>query len=562
MKKFSHSWFSTCLVGLALTAFSVPVQAYKQADIIKLNTPNDTPVKMLLGYNSKTGMLMEQCLKPVKSKQKPGVDPTGEAKFKYVRSMQDILNEHSLDVSAKVSLQFGVAGGSASADYSQFNRNRNKVDQGMMYGTYIDLVKPWFANPNAKFEFNDFGAEQYRKSIRRSGTQDKFEKECGDAVIIGTQKARFMQLYGWYKNTSSLNEQQREVGVKAAVNYLRSSASVEINVSDYNQEVRDSKNLVIEYYPSGNAIQKGAGDLASLKNVFETFPNLPLSQTTTTLYMYIVPYKDLLPPDQFDLGLSRAQLRRVNTIVDGALALSHARNEISAKARMEKDKNKKAKLVNARSAMNRELTHLGIQMKRNKGCMRNESRSCKNMEKRFSNFVSSANRQKMRQFINRRIQSTHNACAQGYPITSPVGQAMCQQCPLGKRPVFLNRQEGTCRYLAKEQKPSGVERVWAHQLKTSRKVQQEAGVTVSVAEYPNTCNKNERICGKSMATKLCKAKGLGKAQAYQVWHPGGYRLSSAVPRTIYPDGSRCKPKHDGFTAKRCRTFLYLDCASS
>lgn len=533
-------------------------QAYKQADIVKLNTPHNTPIKMLLGYNSKTGKLVERCLKPVTTKRQPGADPSGAGRFTFTRSMQDILNEHSLDVSAKVSVQFGAVGGSVSTDYSEFSRNRDKVERGMMYGTYTDLVRPMFSNPNAQYQFNKLGKEQYQKSIKRRGNLKKFEKECGDAVIIGTQEARFIQVYGWYKNTSSLSESKQEIGVKAAVSYMNSKASVDVNNSDYAKDIKDSENLEIRYYPSGNAIAPGAGSLDSLKSMFEGFSNLPLSQTGTTLYMYIVPYKDLLPPGEFNLGLSRKKLKQVNTIVDGTMALEHAKNVIASKARKEKNAGLKKSLIYARMALKRELKHIQIKMMRNKGCIGIDNLVCKNLEQRFNNYINSSNRTKINRFINRRIASSKHSCAQGYPVTAPSGQAMCQQCPLGKQPVFLNRHEGACRYVAKKV-ASGAKRIWVHQLKKSKKVQQEAGVTSSVAEYPNTCNKNAKKCGKPIAKRLCQDRGFSDVADFKIWRPGGYALSRAVPRTIYKDGSRCKPNLNGFTRKACLTFLYIDC---
>ena len=48
-----------------LSTNSTPLLAYQQQDLRKIAAPNDTAIKMFLGYDSRTGLLKEQCIKNV-----------------------------------------------------------------------------------------------------------------------------------------------------------------------------------------------------------------------------------------------------------------------------------------------------------------------------------------------------------------------------------------------------------------------------------------------------------------------------------------------------------------
>lgn len=551
---------NSAIILIFLQFLSTPLaMAYKQADVIKLAAPVDTPMKLLLGYNSDTGQLVEQCVDAVSFKTSPGKDPSSRADFRFVHSMQEVLQEEHLDVSAKMSIQVPLAGGSAGVDIKQFKSNQSRIENGMLYGTYRDLVKPKFLSPNVAVVFNQTGADVLTQS-RKRGNPKFFRKECGDSVVIGFQKDRYIRVFGSLESSSSQSQSEKEVDLKLAARYLMSTFSSKVRMEK--SEKKDARQLKvsISYEASGNTKTEGATNLKKLKKVWEEFSAQNLSDTLTTSYFYIVQYEDLLSKDDFGIGVSRKELRKIEKIANGLFALDYARGEARRKAGAVTSDSERSRYKNTRNRLAKEIKQVRVWLKRNNGCFGKNSDTvvCNNLEKRFSNFDNVEKKHNMTAFVKLAAGPSSLVCA-GYPVTDPSGRTECRPCGLGKQPVFLRGKEGRCGYLAKEKKPPNADRLWTKDLKTVRNIQAEAGVTTSVAEYPNYCNKKDRKCGQPMAEKVCKKAGYREALGYQVWNPGALDVQSAIARTIYPNGKRCKPNPDGFDKKLCKTFVYVDC---
>ena len=541
------SIFNSAISLIFLQFLLVPLaMAYKQADVIKLSAPVDTPMKLLLGYDSDTGQLVEQCVKVTNLKTSPGKDPASRADFRFVHSMQEVLQEEHLDVSAKMSIQLPLAGGSASVDVSQFKSNQSRVENGMLYGTYRDLVKPEFMSPNVAVAFNKHGADVLTQS-RKRGNPKLFRKECGDSVVVGFQKDRYIRVFGSLESSRHQSQSETEVDIKLAARYLMSTFSSKVSIDK--SEKKDAKNLKvsISYETSGNAKNKGATNLKELENVWTEFSELPLKDTLTTSYFYIVQYEDLLSKDDFGIGVSRKELRRIEKIANGLFALDYARGEVGRKASSATNNSDRARYQNTRNRLAKEINQVRAWLKRNNGCFGNKGNTivCENLITRFSNFDNVENKHNMAKFLKLASRPSSTVC-DGYPVTDPSGRTECKSCGLAKQPVFLRGKKGACGYLAKEKKPSNADRFWTKDLKTVRNIQAEAGVTTSVAEYPNYCNKKDKKCGQPMADNVCKKAGYSKALGYQIWSPGGLGGPSAIARTVYPNGKRCKPNPDGF----------------
>jgi len=547
-----------CILGALI---GQPVYAYKQGDLVRLTAPQGTPIKMFLGYNSNTGEFVEQCVGAAKFRTIDGVDPAGHANFKFVRSLHEVMSEQEYDVSVKLRVQGLVAGGEVAVDVSEYKKNQSQLEQGMVYGVFRDSVKPKFISPNAKFRFNEFGAGEYRAAIKK-GRLKRFRQQCGDSVVVGLEKERSIKVSGGFSNSSSASQSERELNMKASANYLMSKFSANVSLSEADKNRAERKNIKLSYTTSGNARVKGATNLRQLKRVWREFSELPLKNTLTISRFYIVPYKQLLPASEFDLGLSRKELNKVEKIINGAMVIDHARVVAALNMRKANSANEKARFRTTRDRLAKEFRQVSLWLKDKRGCIGKlgDGRVCNNLAKRFANFGNVENRASMREFVKLAARGTRDVCAY-YPITGPSGRHQCKTCGLAKQPIFLNGRGGECGYLAKELKPDNAVRLWAKNLKTTRQVEVEAGVVNTLAEYPNYCNKNNKKCGAGMAEKLCKAAGYGSRIGHQVWHPGGLGVLGAKPRTVYPNGSRCKATPKGFDKKLCKTYVYIDCAT-
>lgn len=533
--------------------------AYKQGNVIKLAAPVDTPMKLLLGYNSNTGQLVEQCVKPINFKTTQGKDPSSQANFRFVHSMQEVLKEENLDVSVKLSIQVPLAGGSAGVDVSQFKSNQSRIENGMLYGVYRDLVKPNFLNPNVDVQFNQLGEDKLTLS-RKRGNPNIFRKECGDSVVVGFQKDRYIRVFGTLRSSETQSHSEKKTAIKLTARYLMSSFSAKVKLSESEENKASHLDVSISYETSGNAKVSGATDIDELKGVWNNFSKLPLKDTLTTSYFYIVQYEDLLSKDDFGIGVSRKELRKIEKIANGLYALDYARGEAGRKARSASSDNEKGRYKNSRDRLAKEIKQVRQWLTLNNGCFgeKGDTRVCQNLMKRFSNFDNVDNKHNMASFLKLAARPSSEVCAH-YPVTDPAGRTECRPCGVAKQPVFLNGKGGRCEYLAKERKPKNAKRLWIKDLKTVREIQAEAGVKTSVAEYPNYCNKNNKKCGQPMADKVCKKAGYKSSLGYQIWRAGGLGVPSAKVRTIYPNGKKCKPNPNGFDKNMCKTFLYVDC---
>ena len=549
------------VMTLALLSVTAPVFAYKQMDVIKLAAPNDTPIKLLLGYDSTTGTFVEQCISANNLKKTSGKDPDGKADFRFVQSMQEVLQEENLDVSVKLSIQVPLAGVSANADVEQFKSKQSSVEQGMLYGTFRDLKKPRFVSPNTRLRLNNKGSKEFERSIKKVNPA-MFRKQCGDSAVVGFQQGRHIRVFGNLRSTSNQSQEDKSTKLKLAARYLMSKFSANVELNTLEKKKAKELKVAVAYTTSGNARFKGATNLRELRKVWRDFTELPLKQTLSTSYVYIVQYKDLLPKDEFTLGVSRKQIRDVENIVNGLLVLDRARVKAKQAVREASTKQEKARYQITLDRLNKEIKQIRLWLKDNNGCTgkKGDSKACQNQGNRLRS-LAKLNKSQTLSFLKLATRPSTKACAH-YPVTAPSGRTKCRQCGLAKQPIFLNGKDGACGYLAEQSKAKNSVRLWAKDLKSSKMIEAEAGVKTAVAVYPNYCNKRNKKCGQATADRICQREGYGQSTDHQIWHAGGLGVVSAKPRTVYENGKTCRVNPDGFERKLCKTFVYVDCGKA
>lgn len=545
-----------------LVAFiwSSSANAYKADEARKIAAPVDTAIAMLLGYNSRTGNYAEQCLKSV-SQRRTGQSPPADANFKMVSSMNEFTRDRSFDLAVAMKANFAITSVSGSVDTSFEEKMRKKVESKAAYARFSDLAAPVFVAPNAKFELNQRGEEALAAAAK--GRVQRFERECGDSVIIGFQKGRYFTGVGTLSNISSFKSREQDTKVKLAARYMAVKMSASVQMGEQETEDAEELSIEIDYSMSGDTRVKGATNFRQLRRAFRQFQARPLSETQTYQYVYVIPIKDLVSTADFDFGLSPQQARKVQTIINGLGVLASAKNV----ARIEKRKgsggpNKdQRKVSRAYKALNTEFGYLVGQLRKAKFCLRGVNKPCRNMYERFINYPDSEKRGWLKPFINNAYASTE-ACNWGYPVSTPTGRRLCKQCSLGREPTFINGKEGACSYIAKAKPGKKNKRLWAHELKiSSAKGGSDSGSALDV--YPDFCVAKNTGCGQKAANKLCQQRGLGKAKKFKKWD---WRPNNPIHSnrfiTHYGNGKKCSVKKDSFSGGKCRTFKYIDCAKT
>ena len=287
------------LCGLIFLAGSLPTYAYKPNEMRKIAAPKDTAISMLMGYNTRTGQYAEQCLKSV-TKRRVGQSPPANANFKMVNSMNEFTSDRSFDLSVAVSVNLGIGSGSASVDTSFEEKMRKKVESKAAYARFSDLASPVFVIPNATFALNQRGQDAFAAAAK--GKLKKFERECGDSVLIGFQKGRYFTGVGTLSKSSSSKSSERDTKVKLAARYMAVKMSASVEMSKAQKDDAKDLNIAIDYVMSGDTRVKGATNIDQLKKVFREFSQRPLSETQTYQYVYIIPYEHLVSESAFILA--------------------------------------------------------------------------------------------------------------------------------------------------------------------------------------------------------------------------------------------------------------------
>ena len=543
--------FGLLLVGPAL--------AYKPSDQRKIAAPNDTAIKLLVGYDSRTGAYKEQCIRNVNQRTK-GASPDADSVFKIVSSVDELTKDRSLDVSARLSVNLGVGAVSGSVDTSFEEQVREKLKSKAAYARYTDLAAPVFVSPNARLELNQRGQEAME--VLKKGRFQKFERECGDSVLVGYQKGREFRGVGTLAESSSFEGRSRDIKTELAARYMLSKMSASVSLSQ--SETREAKDLQMEisYTASGDTRVQGAHNFRKLRQAFEEFSARPLRETQTYRFVYVVPYKDILDIDDYGLGLGARQMRKVETILNGLGALQSALNTARADVKHGPSTGRvdARDVKNAAQALNRELNYLKGKMRESKGCLHGWSQECDNLHARFSNFPD-IDRPRWADDFMRNAYGSPATCPSGFVVTHPSGKQLCQQCALAKEPSFLNGAEAKCRYIAEGKPAQGTKRLWAEDLIVSKASGgSDGGNNVDV--YPDVCNREGKGCGEKAATRLCREKGLGEAALWEKWDwRSGNPIHATRFRTQYANGKLCREGQNDFVRNQCRTFKYIDCAA-
>lgn len=477
--------------------------AYHSKDVERVAAPPGVGLKLLRGYNSRTGQLTDHCVSSSSSKRERGAGQPGVREFKLIHSVHEILTERDLSIAAELSVGFGIGGASLSVEQSFFKKSSSSVENGAAYAYFLDYSAPVFADSAAKYQLTDDAAALFQRTARDQSKH--FERSCGDAVVIGFQSARSFQGIATLAKSATSSEEARETNVKLAARYMIATLNGTVQQMGKERTAAESLEIKVHYIASGDAELHGATNLEQFARAYRQFEAANVAQTTDVVYIYVIPYSKLLDRSEFDLGIPKQRMQRVRTIINGIQRIELARAA--------------ARGPNVR------------------------------------------NRAQLKEFAKTAIASAKE-CRTGYPVTRPNGLAVCAQCDAGKEPVFTNGNDGACRYLARAPKAPRVTRLFMGDLKQSRRTQLEAGVVGTIAIYPNFEARNcDKDCRSKAADAVCKSHSRGVSTGFEVWNPLVDDLAEQPRHFFYPNGDMCRPSGPGaFEAVRCKTFKYVDCA--
>jgi len=95
------SLFSRFLCGIiSLLDFSHS-QAYQQSELRKIAAATDTPIKMFIGYGTRTGQYKKQCIKQIAERTKEQ-SPDAQSVFKMISSMEEMTRDRGMDIAASI----------------------------------------------------------------------------------------------------------------------------------------------------------------------------------------------------------------------------------------------------------------------------------------------------------------------------------------------------------------------------------------------------------------------------------------------------------------------------
>ena len=221
-----------------------------------------------------------------------------------------------------------------------------------------------------------------------------------------------------------------------------------------------------------------------------------------------------------------------------------------------KDKNK---ISLAHKAFSTEYQYLISKLRASDVCIKKWDRPCENIYSKVNNYPDPDANNWLNPFLQAAYRSS-DACASGFPVSTPTGRRLCKKCSLAKEPLFIKGKEASCGYLVENKPTKKVKRLWAHDLKISSAKGGSDSGKVQRELYPDFCKGKGKGCGKAAATRICKSKGLGAAKKFEKWglHPR-HPVHFNVYATQYANGKTCRVNKNSFEPSKCRTFKYIDC---
>jgi hypothetical protein len=546
--------------ALALFATLVPFRpalAYHSNDVERVAAPPGAGLKLLRGFNTRTGQLADTCITASGAKVERGAGQPGVRDFKLIHSVHEILSERDLSVAAELSVGFGIGGASLSVEQSFYKQHSSSVENGAAYAYFLDYEAPVFADSSAGYRLTEDAAALYEKSVR--GRLEAFAKTCGDAVMVGSEAARSFQGIATLSKTETHSEESRKTSVQLAARYMGAALKGSVAQMGKTREDAESLDLQVSYIASGDAQLRGATNLRQFARAFRDFQ--VKDKTTDVIFIYVIPYEKLLARSEFDLGIPKAQMRQVRAIMNGIQRVELARNAARTEASEAASEGARERAQVSRQFLARELKMLKAAFRSADGCVDEFSAACTNLHARLARGPGIRDRKQLAGFVSKAIASA-KSCPSGYPFSKPDGFAVCGQCRAGEEPVFRDGHEGACGYLPEASRPKNAKRLFMKELRQERKTQLEAGVWGTVVSYPNfepkRCQEN---CRSKAADAVCESQGLGRAMGFELWNPVADDLGDQPRAFFYPNGDPCIPSRPGaFEPVRCKTFKYVDCA--
>ncbi|MHA6325898.1 hypothetical protein [Roseivivax sp. CAU 1753] len=539
-------------IGLCLPATAMS-QAFSADDMQRYNIDAENVPAFLAGFSSASLRTQPRCARAADQYTRGSADPAS-SEFRYITSVDEIFSEQQLSVGAKVAVKYMGVGGSVDVRYAEIERQSRNFEDGAIYG-YFERVSPIRMLSAPRIRLNARGREVHDAAVR-AGRMQIFFDACGDELIVGKQRASFVQVIGTLKMASGMNETERSQAVTAALEVATGALDVRAETT-----VAQDSHLIEAYKRTDiNVSVKHTGEsgcaLPSLQltdagDFFSCFRSADFAERSDLHAIYTVRYIDVIDGFGELDGAAMAHDRHddLNRILNAFQLLEMTLLEL------------KNRDTDQFLQVREDYRNSTAQFVREKGCLTVFTPGCENLLLRFRQHPAATPADARRladQLIagGRVCRSDFNSTRTTFPMVSPNGFLGCRRCGPGLFPIFIDGRNGQCGLPIPEEEDS-VARYYSDDLVTeAREMRRDASGglrEVTVERRPSHCIGRKEGCFQDRADEICIARGFDKARRW---------LTTPMKRAYYADNSPClqSQEDERLTPAQCRTFALLDCA--
>ena len=520
---------------------------YRQEEVRAFKVNPSQKAIVLEGFNMHKQTTMKKCVKPKtgKVKTKKVAGKPAVSRFDYVHTVQEAYEREGIDVAVQASVSYGIAGASVDVRHEGFQEASNSSTNGSIHGYYEN-------EHEVKWVTSDLvltpEAQALHDKAMITGNWKKFEKQCGQGVIIATQHGDFFSVMASLRMSNSMSASEKKTAVKAGVEIAK-MVKANVSVSKLKKEMKKLGSTEVNVHAtwSGKPKLKNPKSLESARQAFHEFPTK--KNITDMIGFRVVPYKEAVSGfgtlDGHD-ALSPKRRKKVTTILNGLAYYERAISETD----LSSDKFAKT----ARAYLKQDYKRARKAFKNQKGCLRGEwSLVCEDLRAKFAPFGKPTG-SKVKKMVSKML-GQGKTCAKYTPemaVLNPKGYMTCLKCSMGKYPVFANGKNGKCGRLDPK-KAKGSVRLGLGDLDDPKKISYEAGVYGTDYRRPDICKSPGKGCNKPRADQLCKERGFAGSTYFDV---------IKTPETRYANGKKCIQSKENTkpVPNKCRTPVVLDCA--
>jgi hypothetical protein len=314
MRNFISKRSASVVLG-ALTLAASP-SAFALDKYIDLD-PAPTKSGYGFGYNSiSKEFVLRQCVEFAQKFSDDGSGNGGVAQhYSLATNSSQLADALGVSVGAKFSVSMGFASGSASEKVSFFQSTKTKMSTETIVSSFSDTEPMTYIAGEIKLK------PEYAKLV----STPAFREQCGDYLIVGEQKGRWM--YGTFQLDVEDTSTESRLATDGVVDASYATASMSVNEQTLEQidSKTHGKGVTIELISSD--ARRQSTDLKGFLNAVRNFPHQNGHKETFKLkavpYDAIVsnwPSKDILAPltDADKLGIIASAAFTLQALIDDA----------------------------------------------------------------------------------------------------------------------------------------------------------------------------------------------------------------------------------------------------